>query len=96
MVFDINDFDETNPGPFEWDVYRLATSFVLAGRDVGASAEAIQAAASYLAFNGTYPTDVAAIGEQIYVDDPELGAKLEIAGDPGTEDGYRFIGECNK
>ncbi len=58
--------------------------------------EAIQAAASYLAFNGTYPTDVAAIGEQIYVDDPELGAKLEIAGDPGTEDGYRFIGECNK
>ena len=33
VVFDINDFDETNPGPFEWDVLRLATSFVLAGRD---------------------------------------------------------------
>lgn len=33
VVFDVNDFDETNPGPFEWDVKRLATSFVLAGRD---------------------------------------------------------------
>jgi len=33
LVFDINDFDETAPGPFEWDVKRLATSFVVAGRD---------------------------------------------------------------
>jgi uncharacterized protein (DUF2252 family) len=31
-VFDINDFDETLPAPFEWDLKRLATSFVLAGR----------------------------------------------------------------
>ena len=31
-VFDINDFDETVPAPFEWDVKRLAASFVLAGR----------------------------------------------------------------
>src|SRR5262249_16311626 len=29
LVFDVNDFDETLPGPFEWDVKRLATSFVL-------------------------------------------------------------------
>jgi uncharacterized protein (DUF2252 family) len=35
LVFDINDFDETHPGPFEWDVKRLATSFVLAGRWLG-------------------------------------------------------------
>ena len=34
-VFDVNDFDETNPGPFEWDVKRLSTSFVLAARDNG-------------------------------------------------------------
>jgi uncharacterized protein (DUF2252 family) len=33
LVFDVNDFDETLPGPWEWDVKRLATSFVLAGRD---------------------------------------------------------------
>ncbi len=33
LVFDLNDFDETNPGPFEWDVMRLSASFVLAARD---------------------------------------------------------------
>ncbi|WP_433465020.1 DUF2252 domain-containing protein [Spirillospora sp. CA-128828] len=32
LLFDINDFDETLPGPFEWDVKRLATSFVIAAR----------------------------------------------------------------
>jgi uncharacterized protein (DUF2252 family) len=35
LVFDINDFDETHPGPFEWDLKRLATSFVLAARWLG-------------------------------------------------------------
>src|SRR5262249_33601294 len=35
LIFDINDFDETLPGPFEWDVKRLATSFVLAARFLG-------------------------------------------------------------
>lgn len=35
LVFDINDFDETIPGPWEWDLKRLATSLVLAGREVG-------------------------------------------------------------
>ena len=35
LVFDINDFDETMPGPFEWDVKRLATSLVLASRENG-------------------------------------------------------------
>ncbi|HEY2628554.1 MAG TPA: DUF2252 domain-containing protein [Usitatibacter sp.] len=33
LVFDVNDFDETLPGPWEWDVKRLATSFVVAARD---------------------------------------------------------------
>jgi uncharacterized protein (DUF2252 family) len=32
LVFDINDFDETFPGPWEWDVKRLAASFVIAGK----------------------------------------------------------------
>ncbi len=32
LVFDINDFDETFPGPWEWDLKRLAASFVIAGR----------------------------------------------------------------
>lgn len=33
LMFDINDFDETLPGPWEWDVKRLAASFEIAGRD---------------------------------------------------------------
>lgn len=37
LVFDLNDFDETLPGPFEWDVKRLAASVELAGRDNGVS-----------------------------------------------------------
>ncbi len=35
LLFGINDFDETHPGPFEWDVQRLAASFILAARSVG-------------------------------------------------------------
>jgi uncharacterized protein (DUF2252 family) len=39
LVFDLNDFDETLPGPFEWDVKRLAASFEIAGRDRNFSAK---------------------------------------------------------
>ena len=35
LVFSLNDFDETLPGPFEWDVKRLVASFAVAGRDRG-------------------------------------------------------------
>jgi uncharacterized protein (DUF2252 family) len=35
LIFDLNDFDETVRGPFEWDMKRLATSLVLAGREAG-------------------------------------------------------------
>jgi uncharacterized protein (DUF2252 family) len=35
LIFDINDFDETARGPFEWDIKRMATSLVLAGREAG-------------------------------------------------------------
>ncbi|MFC7221201.1 DUF2252 domain-containing protein [Streptomyces polyrhachis] len=37
LLFDVNDFDETLPGPFEWDVKRLAASIAVAGRDSGHS-----------------------------------------------------------
>jgi uncharacterized protein (DUF2252 family) len=40
LVFDVNDFDETLPGPFEWDVKRLAASLAVAGRDNGFSGKA--------------------------------------------------------
>jgi len=35
LVWDLNDFDETLPGPWEWDLKRLAASFAIAGRDRG-------------------------------------------------------------
>ena len=49
LVFSINDFDETLPGPFEWDVERLAASFAVAGRyrgfDARARADVVRASA---------------------------------------------------
>src|SRR5580700_2843729 len=39
LVFDCNDFDETLPGPWEWDVKRLAASVVVAARQLGFSKE---------------------------------------------------------
>ncbi len=45
QVFDLNDFDETLPGPWEWDVKRLAASIVVAGRQNGFSAASTRQAA---------------------------------------------------
>jgi uncharacterized protein (DUF2252 family) len=39
LTFSVNDFDETLPGPFEWDVKRLVASFAVAGRDRGFTAK---------------------------------------------------------
>ena len=45
LIFDVRDFDETLPGPWEWDLKRLAASLVLASRDVGGDDEAASEAA---------------------------------------------------
>ncbi|WP_354644088.1 DUF2252 domain-containing protein [Kitasatospora camelliae] len=45
LVIDINDFDETVPGPWEWDLKRLAASLVLAGRQAGADEQVCRKAA---------------------------------------------------
>ena len=45
VVFDLNDFDETLPGPFEWDVKRRVTSFLIAARTSGQGEKAGRAAA---------------------------------------------------
>ena len=45
LVFDINDFDETLPAPWEWDIKRLVVSFVIAGRDSDLSDQESKAAA---------------------------------------------------
>ncbi len=44
LVFDLNDFDETLPGPFEWDIKRLAASVTVSARHNGFSAEKCRAA----------------------------------------------------
>lgn len=43
LVFDLNDFDETYPGPFEWDLARLVTSFLVAARDNALSVDQARA-----------------------------------------------------
>ncbi|MEU8473679.1 DUF2252 domain-containing protein [Streptomyces hygroscopicus] len=45
LIIDLNDFDETVHGPWEWDVKRLAVSLVLAGREAGADEDTCRAAA---------------------------------------------------
>ena len=59
LLFDVNDFDETLPGPFEWDLKRLAASFVLASRNNGfgedvARETALAAVRSYREHMTTY------------------------------------------
>jgi uncharacterized protein (DUF2252 family) len=54
LLFDLNDFDETLPGPFEYDVARLSASFVVAGRDNGFLPA--QSAATATAAIGAYRT----------------------------------------
>jgi uncharacterized protein (DUF2252 family) len=49
LVFDLNDFDETVRGPWEWDLRRLATSLVVAGREAGADDEVCRKAARHAA-----------------------------------------------
>ncbi|WP_369212516.1 DUF2252 domain-containing protein [Streptomyces flavofungini] len=45
LIIDLNDFDETAHGPWEWDLKRLAASLVLAGREAGADDDVCEAAA---------------------------------------------------
>ncbi|MER5436724.1 DUF2252 domain-containing protein [Streptomyces sp. NPDC002588] len=44
LLFDLNDFDETHPGPFEWDVKRLAVSVAVAARENGHPEDRVRAA----------------------------------------------------
>jgi len=66
LVFDINDFDETLVGPFEWDVKRMATSLILAGREAGAKNLHCREAASV--FLERYRTDMQAFARMPVLD----------------------------
>ncbi len=62
LVFDINDFDETAPGPWEWDVKRMATSIVLAGETSGHRPSGCEDAAA--AFVASYCRTLAMLAEK--------------------------------
>ena len=66
LVFDVNDFDETLPGPFEWDVKRLAASVVVAGRENGFSRK--QCHKAVLAAVEGYRAAMQAFAEQHFLD----------------------------
>jgi uncharacterized protein (DUF2252 family) len=66
LVFDVNDFDETLPGPFEWDVKRLAASLVVAGRDNGFSTKDCRKIV--LAGTEAYRTAMRSFADQHFLD----------------------------
>jgi uncharacterized protein (DUF2252 family) len=66
LVFDVNDFDETLPGPFEWDVKRLAASLAVAARDNGYPAKAGRKIA--LAAGEGYRTAMRGFAAQTFLD----------------------------
>jgi uncharacterized protein (DUF2252 family) len=66
LIFDINDFDETIIGPWEWDVKRMSASLVLAGREAGNSDK--QCTDAVLAFVGRYRMSMHRFSEMPMVD----------------------------
>lgn len=66
LIFDINDFDETSVGPWEWDLKRLAASFVIAGRANGFNADDCREAALVAA--QSYREGMAAIAQMPVLD----------------------------
>ncbi|MGJ7440474.1 DUF2252 domain-containing protein [Aquipuribacter sp. MA13-6] len=66
LVFDLNDFDETYPGPFEWDVKRLAASVAVAARGAGAKDKRVRRAAA--ATVESYRTTMAALAAMTPLD----------------------------
>ncbi len=93
VVFDVNDFDETNPGPFEWDVMRLTASFMLAAQDNGFTAQAADditrlAASSYR----TAMADYAAMSDlEIWYDRISSATLEQWAAQVGGERGARQL-----
>ena len=89
LVFDVNDFDETLPGPFEWDVKRLAASLAVAGRDNGFPAKARRKI--ILAAAGGYRTAMRAFADQPLLDVwyAHLDVEQAIGELPGPDEGEK-------
>ena len=100
VIFDVNDFDETNPGPFEWDVMRLAASFMLAAQDnsfTDQEADDITrlAASSYRVAMAEYAgmSDLAIWYDRISTATLEQWA-VQVGGEKGTKQINKAIGKA--
>jgi uncharacterized protein (DUF2252 family) len=100
VVFDVNDFDETNPGPFEWDVMRLAASFMLAAQDNGFSAQEANditrlAASSYRTAMAEYAamSDLEIWYDRISTTTLEQWA-VQVGGEKATKQMNKVIGKA--
>lgn len=84
LVFDVNDFDETVRGPWEWDLKRLATSIVLAGLERGLHAAAYEPAVRFAV--ATYRDRIAAYAAmpalEVWYASIDLGGAVKAALDP--------------
>ena len=100
VIFDVNDFDETNPGPFEWDVIRLATSFMLAAQDNAFTEQEADditrlAASSYRVAMAEYAgmSDLAIWYDRISTESLEQWA-VQVGGERGTKQINKAIGKA--
>ena len=87
MVFDMNDFDETAPGPWEWDIKRLVTSVEICGRDRGFSKEERTNAVRLCA--QSYRTSMRSFAKMgnldVWYDHVDLEELLELVSDDASE-----------
>src|SRR6266567_8266120 len=103
LMFDVNDFDETLPGPFEWDVKRMAASFEIAARNNGfakadtraatlASVRAYREAMATFAQMGTMDIWYAHLDE----DELRAGIRTVVAGTAKQEKGAKKAEKADK
>ena len=86
LLFGINDFDETLPGPFEWDVKRLAASFVIAAREQNiAERDCVYAAQAVARSYRTHMLEYAAAGVlELWYAKIDVGTLVQISKSPQT------------
>jgi uncharacterized protein (DUF2252 family) len=88
LVFDVNDFDETLPGPWEWDVKRLAASVVLAARNLQiGDQQAGQVVCGTVRAYRERMADLGVMGPlDVWYDRVDIAAVLAIARQEGAKD----------
>lgn len=96
LVFDCNDFDETLPGPWEWDLKRLAASIVIAARSIGAS-EA-EADAAVLDASAHYRQRIRELAEmtnlEVWHQRVEVEHLLKLLEEADQQDGHAAVSEA--